>query len=284
MTAFVIPNAIQISTHTSKYTFASFLSRDTTYDVVYNIWRLSRPDAETVSLGSGGAYSPRGSLEDTSLRAVTDNPSASAVNRNSDSDHSTAPAQKVTQCPCSKEGRHYSELAMEVILPGTPEKIYNLIFTSGFIKDFMRQDQKLLGKLHRPSSGAPKITLCSSLDIQISDWSRVGSSHLLSRNFSYIKPLSGSIGPKQTKCELTDETEFCDFNVAVVTITTTRTPDVPSGSVFAVKTRTCITWASSATTRVVVTSQVEWSGRSFIKCKFHFCYFMLMLILAFSDH
>lgn len=148
MTAFVIPNAIQISTRTTKYTFASFLSRDTTYDVIYNIWRLSRPDAEATSLGSGGAYSPRGSLEDTSLHATADNPSASVVNRTPDSGQSPAPAQKVTQCPCSKEGRHYSELAMEVILPGTPEKIYNLMFTSGFIKDFMRQDQKLQGKLH----------------------------------------------------------------------------------------------------------------------------------------
>ena len=34
---------------------------------------------------------------------------------------------------------------MESTLPGTPEKIYNLMFTSGFMKDFMRENQKLLG-------------------------------------------------------------------------------------------------------------------------------------------
>ena len=82
---------------------------------------------------------------------------------------------------------------------------------------------------------------------------------------SYIKPLNASIGPRQTKCELSDEIVFCDFDDFVSTLTTTRTPDVPSGNVFSVKTRTCITWASNVSSRVVVTTQVEWSGRSFIK-------------------
>ena len=84
---------------------------------------------------------------------------------------------------------------------------------------------------------------------------------------SYIKPLNASIGPRQTKCELTDETVACDFDDYVSTLTTTRTPDVPSGNVFSVKTRTCIMWASNVSSRVIVTTQVEWSGRSFIKGK-----------------
>lgn len=82
---------------------------------------------------------------------------------------------------------------------------------------------------------------------------------------SYIKPLSASIGPKQTKCELTDEMIHLDYNDYVSMLTTTRTPDVPSGGVFAVKTRTCLMWASRTSTRIVVTTTVEWTGRSFIK-------------------
>lgn len=88
---------------------------------------------------------------------------------------------------------------------------------------------------------------------------------LLSRNMSYIKPLNASIGPKQTKCELRDEMVYCDFEDYVAMMTTTRTPDVPSGGVFSVKTRTCLTWASSISTKVLVSTQVEWTGRSFIK-------------------
>ena len=60
-------------------------------------------------------------------------------------------APKVTKCQCGKDGSHYSEVAMEAVFPGTPEKIHNLIFASGFIKDFMREEQKLLGAFSRVS-------------------------------------------------------------------------------------------------------------------------------------
>ncbi|OCH89730.1 GRAM-domain-containing protein [Obba rivulosa] len=238
MTAFVIPNAIQVTTRNTKYTFTSFLSRDTTFDVLHNVWRLARPESSSInSLDPSAPVSFDASqdqmLEDGALPPV---PGGPALLPN-----------KHTRCACGKAGEHYPELCMECILPGTPEKIYNLMFTSGFMKDFMRDNQKLL-------------------DIQISDWMPMMSSPtLLARNMSYIKPLSGGIGPKSTKCELRDEMIHCDFDDYVCMLTTTRTPDVPSGSVFQVKTRTCIMWASSVSSKVIVTTQVEWTGRSFIK-------------------
>ncbi|OSD01214.1 hypothetical protein PYCCODRAFT_1370012 [Trametes coccinea BRFM310] len=241
MTAFVIPNAIQLSTRTAKYTFTSFLSRDTTFDVLYNVWRLARPEnSSDASLG----MSPRGSLENGDGSESTDG--SAQPNGKANGAAKAAVKSKVTQCDCGKAGQHYPEVAMEAVFPGTPEKIYNLMFTSGFIKDFMRDGQKLI-------------------DIQISDWMPTDNPKLLARNMTYIKPLNGSIGPKQTKCELRDETVFCDFDRYVTMLTTTRTPEVPSGGAFAVKTRTCITYASSVSTKVLVTTQVEWTGRSFIK-------------------
>ena len=87
----------------------------------------------------------------------------------------------------------------------------------------------------------------------------------MTRDMSFIKPLSGGLGPKQTKCEIKDEVVHMDFDDYVSVSTTTRTPDVPSGSVFSVKTRVCLTWAGSASTRCVVTSVVEWTGRSFLR-------------------
>ena len=53
---------------------------------------------------------------------------------------------KVTKCRCGNDGSHYSEVVMEATFLGTPEDIYNLVFTSGFMKDFMREEQKLLGE------------------------------------------------------------------------------------------------------------------------------------------
>lgn len=89
--------------------------------------------------------------------------------------------------------------------------------------------------------------------------------NLLQRNMTYIKPLNAPMGPKQTKCEIQDVMDHQDFDKYISTVTTTRTPDVPSGGVFSVKTRTCIMWAGPASSKVLVTSQVEWTGRSFIK-------------------
>lgn len=36
---------------------------------------------------------------------------------------------------------------MNTTFPSSPEKIYNLMFTSGFIKEFMVKDQHLTGGL-----------------------------------------------------------------------------------------------------------------------------------------
>lgn len=130
MTAFVIPNAIQVTTRQSKYAFASFLSRDTTYDVIYNIWRLARPD------NAINSNSSRPSLDGTSVTGS--NPIAS----NGEAVLMKAP--KITTCACGKDG-HYNETALDCVLPGTPDRIHNLIFASAFIKEFMTVDQKLTG-------------------------------------------------------------------------------------------------------------------------------------------
>lgn len=133
MTAYVIPNAIQITTRQSKYLFASFLSRETTYDVIYNIWRLARPEE--------GINSSRPSLE---CAAAPDTAPTSIAT----SGGVVVRAPKITTCACSKDN-HYSEVALDCVLPGTPDRIHNLIFASGFIKEFMAVDQKLLGT-HTP--------------------------------------------------------------------------------------------------------------------------------------
>lgn len=55
--------------------------------------------------------------------------------------------KKVTRCGCGKNGEHYSEKVMECVVPGTPDKVYTLLFASAFMKTFMREEQKLIGEL-----------------------------------------------------------------------------------------------------------------------------------------
>ena len=59
---------------------------------------------------------------------------------------------------------------------------------------------------------------------------------VLERKYIYRRALGYSIGPKSTKCEVTETIEhlnFADYMVVVSTVT----PDVPLGGVFSVKTR-----------------------------------------------
>ncbi|CDS00964.1 hypothetical protein [Sporisorium scitamineum] len=303
MTAFVIPNAIQIATLQSKHNFTSFLSRDATYDLVVSIWKLSHPGVpiaaadqadlsdeyseieedgdSVVASGTAGGDQKGGEAEqqgkaggepkpskrarlkrklkgtktgvrDENLAAVAAVAARSGTPLLSQS-RSPAPggkrvAHRKTTCPCEEKKEHFSSVVLDTTYPAVPEKIYNLLFTSTFMKEFWTDDQKLM-------------------DLQISEWSpSADNRNLLSRNISYIKPLAGGFGPKQTKCVLTDENLHVDFDNYVVTLTTTRTPDVPSGGSFSVKTKTCITWEGTGNvSHVYVTCQVEWSGRSMLK-------------------
>ena len=137
MTAFVIPNAIQLSTRQAKYTFASFLSRDTTFDVIYNIWRLARPE-DAIAIGSRSRSSMDG--PDGSTAGA-----AGVIGIVAGVNGVVAPLRKATLCTCGKDGTHYMEIAMDTVMPGTPDRIHNLMFASGFMKDFMAGNQKLLG-------------------------------------------------------------------------------------------------------------------------------------------
>ncbi|WVR03539.1 hypothetical protein IAU60_000531 [Kwoniella sp. DSM 27419] len=233
MTALVIPNAIGV------YTFASLINRDSTYDVMMNIWRLCNPNAvmSNASLLQAAGQSRPGSV----VGDYMERPGAPSAGSGGKKGH--AP----TQCACGRDGKHYSETALETIFPSTPEKVYNLMFNSGWFKTFLSDSQKLR-------------------DIESSEWRPVSDTNpLLTRSISYIKPLNGSIGPKQTKCHIVDEHEHVDLDDYITMVTTTRTPDVPSGGVFSVKTRTCFMWAGSNSTKVVVTTTVEWTGKSWVK-------------------
>ena len=86
-----------------------------------------------------------------------------------------------------------------------------------------------------------------------------------SRTFSYIKPLYNALGPKTTKCLITEELDYLDYNKCAVVTVTTQTPDVPSGSVFSTKTRYCFTWGPKNSTRIVMSYTIEWTGKSWIK-------------------
>ena len=88
---------------------------------------------------------------------------------------------------------------------------------------------------------------------------------LLKREYSYRRQLGYSIGPKSTRCEVTETIEHMNLADYVVVTTTTQTPDVPLGNAFAVKTRYVFSWGELNSTDLLISLYIEWKGKSWVK-------------------
>ena len=150
---------------------------------------------------------------------------------------------------CDDASTHYDVIIKDEILPAPLGKIFSLMYgpQSGvWARKFLVED-------------------CKSIDLQMEDDKTGLSNEKKSRQYTYIKPLGGSIGPKQTKCITTEELDFFDLEKSVSVTCSTQTPDVPSGNAFVTKTRYCLTWAPGNATRVQMNCTIEWSAKSWLK-------------------
>ena len=159
---------------TRQHTFASFLSRDTTFDLITSIWRIKHPDVPT-SLGPPGAASdnsddeadepvtPSGNRRKRSIRRRSKAPRSGATTTSEVGDAPGSPFERrsaqsggnanggpasvhpPTECSCAKKGEHAKDVCMDATFPCTPEKTYNLMYTSGLLRTFLIQNQQLLG-------------------------------------------------------------------------------------------------------------------------------------------
>ena len=333
-TAMVFPNAIVISTLHARNVFASFVSRDSTYDLLVGIWKISHPNlkssANGISLddsrgadktvkveesesseGSGdedegdddemydededgedgsrslmtagdgshigsdaGDNAPNGTRKPSALPAGTG--VVSGVPANGDAKGSAgspgaAPASDFpgppTHAPtsCSDAATHYDKVIKDETIPAPLGKVYSMVFgpkSGAFMTKWLTEDQKVL-------------------ELQMEDDKKGLSDEIKTRSFSYIKPLNASIGPKQTKCLITETVEAFDLEKAVSITVTTQTPDVPSGNVFSVKTKYCLTWAEGNSTRLLMNCTIEWTGKSWLKgtcLKSIYCFHVILML------
>jgi len=86
----------------------------------------------------------------------------------------------------------------------------------------------------------------------------------MERNLHWIVPLSGPIGPKQTRNLVTETVVEYSPDVVVVKSAGTN-PDVPSGDAFALHTRICLTSLGPTRTRVRIGAKIVWSKSSWVK-------------------
>jgi hypothetical protein len=313
-TAMVFPNAIAIQTLHARHTFRSLLSRESTYDLMVNIWKINHPTIKSsvngtrVAHGTGDKTEKVGEEESESESDVSDEdeiydedeegdnadslfeagPSANAsstslpvraglsrktsnlsataiapaagTNANGDKKNGDKGASKdappdfpgpTTHAPTEyvDPNGQYEKVIKDEIIPAPLGKVYSLVFgpASGeFMTRFLVDNQK-------------------SGELQFEGTAKGLTNESPTRKYSYIKPLNGSIGPKQTKCISTENLDFLDLEKAVLVTLSTQTPDVPSGNVFACKTKYLFTWAPNNQTRFLMTCTIEWSGKSWLK-------------------
>ncbi|KAI0484656.1 hypothetical protein GGR56DRAFT_680294 [Xylariaceae sp. FL0804] len=308
-TALLFKNGLMITTLHAKHVFASFTSRDSTYDLIVNIWKLGHPTLRSslngVSLDETGGDKtekvedgevPTGSQsisasddeesedgsdiydedqEDDDVHEITQpvdtspaetegekavtRKASGAVTANGGAEKSdAAPAQPgavdfpgpATHAPtdCGDADAHYETVVGDDIVAAPLGRIYDLIFgpaSVSFMAKWLTNEQKCF-------------------DFQMDDKKGLTQDNK-SRGYTYIKPLYGSIGPKQTKCIVNETIEHIDLEKAVNVLVTTQNPDVPSGNVFCVKTKYCLSWAENNATHVTINCTIEWTGKSWLK-------------------
>ncbi|CAL5871892.1 uncharacterized protein PFLUO_LOCUS6146 [Penicillium psychrofluorescens] len=312
-TAMVFPNAIAIQTLHARHTFRSLLSRESTYDLMVNIWKINHPslkssvngtrvagtgdktekvgdsDSETElsdeddiydedeeddnadSLFEAGDASMNGSS--TSLPAkgrlsrqtsgllstANGSPPAAGSNGEAKNGNKSSPTKDAendfpgppTHAPTeyTESDGQYEKVIKDELIPAPLGKVYSLVFgpaSGGFMTKFLVENQK-------------------SGELQFEGGLKGLTNETRIRKYSYIKPLPGSIGPRQTKCISTENLDFLDLEKAVLVTLTTQTPDVPSGNVFSTKTKYLFTWAAGNQMRFLMTCTIEWTGKSWLK-------------------
>lgn len=304
-TAGLFPNGIVIQTLHARHSFASFVSRDTVMELMTTVWKQTGPyhprtktvstngtneyddtdedpddggsgedideteederDLDTESLSEfetsseddseeGFGESARKAKSPTENKSSEQSPRANGVTANENpADTSIWPVANLgpeTHAPTdlpAPDGAGEKVIAMETV-PAPLGVVANLIFgdDSTWYKNFLIDVEKNT-QLEEIPAFSP------------------GEGGKKSRKYEYVKPLHGPVGPKQTKCICTDVADIWDMENCIVVITSTSTPDVPSGGSFVAKTRTGLCWAENNETKIVLSYWLEWSAKSWIK-------------------
>ncbi|SCU91700.1 LADA_0F11496g1_1 [Lachancea dasiensis] len=283
-TAGIFPNGIIFQTLHSKYIFASLLSRDATFDYITNIWN------ETVS-GTGRNKSSNSYLESSSLRSSNiglDSSFDSKIQQDhqtisdqfsSDEETSEEEYTEETSAAESDLGDSSSEIANGEFRIGKKSKISTLGPTQHAPTSEnlpTANDERVVAEtvLEAPLGKVVNILfgddvsfirriLQAQKNYEISKIPGLISSK--ERTFSYTKPLGGSIGPSKTSCEITETLEHYDLDDYVKAVQVSKTPDVPSGNAFVVKSTLYLSWAPRNCTKLIVLVAVDWVGKSWLK-------------------
>lgn len=226
--------------------------------------------ATDVSAGDAGDAEKAVARKTSGAVAVNGAPTEAPSSKEMATSNGAASAEfpgPLTHAPteCGDAASHYEKVVGDEVIPAPLGQVFSMLFGSqsaGWVSRFLTDNQK-----------------CTELDME--DKRGLSIDHT-ERSYSYVRPLTGSIGPKQTRCIISESIDALDWDKAASLSVSTKNPDVPSGNVFTVKTKYCLTWAEKNQTRVQVNCTIEWSGKSWIKGKKEpFFFFLGWVLLSF---
>lgn len=224
----LFPNGIGVKTTNSWYFFSTFYSRDETFNLIYRLHfgYKTKLDGEVTQ------------VQNFALELNTVDDSYYGLPFLGPRTHSPTDNNYVEQ-----EGDNF---ICDETIQAPLGVVYELLFgkdTKHIIK--ILKDQK-------------NYDITEATIVGISDEQK-------SRAYSYTKPLSNPVGPKKTSCNIEETLQINDLELMVLVEQITRTPDVPSGNAFLVKTRIFLSWGDHNFTRFFVVTNIEWSSKSWFK-------------------
>lgn len=269
-TAGIFPNGIVIDTLHTKYVFASFMSRDATFDLITDVWnqiilgnhnRMRGSQRRTSSYidrsgsESNSFYSENGMTDTTDYdddQSIIDDTELTSSDGSVDENFDSLPKNttvtlagpaKHAPTETNYEPQEGEKLIKRVTINAPLGKVATILFGD----DVSNVERILKAQKNYDISAIPKLLESKE------------------REYSYTKPLPGSFGPSKTKCLITETLEEYDLERCVKAVQISKTPDVPSGSSFSVKTTFLLSWAENSCTELSVYVSVNWTSKSWIK-------------------
>lgn len=284
-TAGIFPNGIVIDTLHSKYIFVSFLSRDATFDLITDVWNqiiLGRRYVKAAgsnenfsdlhsdfSLSNSTGHSSFDDMDiddmddDDDERDDEDDINGTDMTSSDELDDDSILAS-------GKRSKANTVTALTADFPGPTTHAATSFDYKPIANERLISEVKVdapIGQVAQILYGDDTKRLSAILKAQDNfDISPIPP--LLktkTRDYSYYKPLHFGFGPNKTKCLIVDKVLNYDLENYVQVIQESKTPDVPSGNSFAVRTNTILTWDANNSTKITTYFFCEWSSKSWLK-------------------
>ncbi|KAK4515181.1 uncharacterized protein ATC70_002791 [Mucor velutinosus] len=169
--ALIVPNGIQITTHLdTKHVFASFMTRDCTFDLIYQTWQECLfPKKEVNEINDPLPPLPQTPNKDNHADMVNQH----VVQKQAIPEETAVSNHKQPSTQQDMVYKHYQWIVMDEVFIGTVEGLYKLLYQSDFVHQYlvvMAQCQDVqFGAWDQGSNARSSTITKDGVDYQVTD-------------------------------------------------------------------------------------------------------------------